>query len=107
MSAIAAAAALSEAPAAPMSPSLNDEEWLRILQSLPHDKIACLPITVAIASIVVSLVAVGLRLYTRYRLLRNLGFDDVCAALAAVRAASQHPPPHSGTTASSPLVAQS
>lgn len=92
MAAIAAAAAPPEGPVAPTPPSLTGDEWLKIPKSLPHDKITCLPITAAVVSIVISIIAVGLRLYTRHRLLRNLGFDDVCVVLALVRSAPPAPP---------------
>lgn len=107
MAAIDAAAALSEGQVARIPPLPTDDEWSKSPESLPHDKIACLPVTVAVFSIVVSLAAVGLRLYTRHRLLSNLGLDDVCAVLAMVRAASLAPPPHNDTTASVPLRAWS
>lgn len=86
---------------------MTDDEWSEIVKSLPHDTIACLPITVAVVCIVVSLVAVGLRLYTRHRLLRNLGFDDVCVVLALVRTASPAPPLYIRTAASSQPRTQS
>ena len=101
MAATAATAAPSERPEAPRPPGLTDDQWSEIVKSLPHDKIACLPITVAVVCIIVSLVAVGLRLYTRHYLLRNLGFDDVCVVLALVRTASPAPPLYIRTAAPS------